>query len=61
MYTHIMSLRLYYLYNFQNLINQSIVLMATLDSKCNSEEKEMVCHLATLVMEAGMSLSTVAE
>lgn len=55
-----MSLCLY-LYNFQNLINQSIVLMATLDSKCNSEEKEMVCHLATLVMEAGMSLSTVAE
>lgn len=36
--------------------------MASLDSEdSNSDEKELVCHLATLVMEAGISLSTVAE
>ena len=35
--------------------------MSKLESKGNSGEKENVCHLATMVMEAGISLSTIAE
>ena len=35
--------------------------MSKLESQSQSEEKEMVCHLATMVMEAGIGLSTVAE
>jgi hypothetical protein len=32
--------------------------MSELSNQSENEEKEMVCHLATMVMEAGMSLST---
>jgi hypothetical protein len=40
---------------------ESIVLMSKLESQGDSTEKENVCYLATMVMEAGISLSTVAE
>jgi len=42
-------------------LQEVIILMSKLDSQGNSSEKENVCHLATMVMEAGISLSTVAE
>ncbi len=39
----------------------SIVLMSKLEALGETQEKENVCHLSVMVMEAGISLSTVAE
>mmetsp|Transcript_449 Transcript_449/g.633 ORF Transcript_449/g.633 Transcript_449/m.633 type:complete len:304 (+) Transcript_449:200-1111(+) len=41
-------------------LQEVIFLMAKIDSEETTAEKENVCHLATMVMEAGINLSTVA-